>query len=66
MFRQSLTHWLLIIFAGTLGGELLLGLVGANMKLDLSAVRDPLHDATVAEIGILGIVIGFYFGERRR
>jgi hypothetical protein len=56
----------LILFAASIASDVVLGLVGASTRVDLSAVREPLHDANLALVGLVGIVIGYYFGESRR
>ena len=57
---------MLALLAFSIAADVILGLIGAAYHVDLAAVHEPLHDATVAIVGLVGIVIGYYFGESRR
>jgi hypothetical protein len=63
-FREQLTTRLLWVFGGTIGGEVMLAGIAAFTGHDTSAIRDIMRDVIPAETGLLGLAIGYYFGEK--
>lgn len=66
IYRKELTRWLLALLAGTIFLEGVLAETAMLTGHDFSTVRDVSRDVILPEAGLLGTVIGYYFGVRSR